>query len=156
MQVSYININNIKYLPFSPIQTPKIRLGAISPEGNNTELNQLPRSDSPSVPSQSDTFIQEVTQPIVSRRISSAQNLDKPLGLDQAIHYSIDSCGKVYCLLYPGFDKSPYLPAWGKQNITWASAVLSTVAHRASSDCLKNKLEKNMLLSISAAITNPS
>lgn len=74
-------------------QTPKVRLGAISPEGNNTELNQLPRSDSPSVPSQSDTFIQEVTQPIVSRRISSAQNLDKPLGLDQAIHYSIDSCG---------------------------------------------------------------
>ncbi|XP_071817516.1 actin-related protein 8-like [Apostichopus japonicus] len=74
-----------------PQQTPKARVGTISPEGGEAAPT-LPRSDSPSVQSHPDTFIQEISQPVISRRISSSQEPNRLLGLDQAVHYSIDSC----------------------------------------------------------------
>ncbi|XP_041459448.1 actin-related protein 8-like isoform X2 [Lytechinus variegatus] len=52
---------------------------------------------------------EEAPPPIISRRISTSQTLDKPLGLDQAILYSIDCCAsdetkkKMYsCILVVG------------------------------------------------------
>ncbi|XP_072179953.1 actin-related protein 8-like [Diadema setosum] len=52
---------------------------------------------------------EEAPPPVISRRISTSQTLDKPLGLDQAILYSIDCCAsdetkkKMYnCILVVG------------------------------------------------------
>ena len=51
---------------------------------------------------QGDMLVQaeEAPPPIISRRISTSQTLDKPLGLDQAILYSIDCCGEKWFLVF--------------------------------------------------------
>lgn len=95
---------------FNLFQTLKARVGTISPEGGEAAPT-LPRSDSPSVQSHPDTFIQEISQPVISRRISSSREPNRLLGLDQAVHYSIDSCGMcVNRVLYIQWWLSPNHP----------------------------------------------
>ncbi|XP_022098005.1 actin-related protein 8-like [Acanthaster planci] len=67
-------------------------------------------STSPTSQSQSDLIqAEEAPPPTISRRISTSQSLDKPLGVDQAILHSIDCCSsdetkkKMYsCILVVG------------------------------------------------------
>ncbi|XP_071810332.1 actin-related protein 8-like [Asterias amurensis] len=73
-----------------------------------SSTNQL--SSSPNSQSQNDLIqAEEAPPPTISRRISTSQSMDKPLGVDQAILHSIDCCSsdetkkKMYsCILVVG------------------------------------------------------